>query len=116
MKFRYRGVSHQRYLFQQTVPQSMQILCYRGVVYIQEMPLFASGQSSAVVHSRDNGTQPAAGYESYVQQNQRMGQLYRLYCLGWRNGSLGCFSLLQHWLFSAFVNYRRGYSEGIKCR
>lgn len=47
---------------------------------------------------------------------QRMGFLYKLYCTGWRNGSLKCLPPLQHGLLSIFLYYRRGYSEGSKWR
>ncbi|BAU12404.1 hypothetical protein LEP3755_29330 [Leptolyngbya sp. NIES-3755] len=49
-------------------------------------------------------------------QIQRMGSLYRLYCWGWRNGSLSCFPLLQHWLFSIFFYYRQGFAAGSEWR
>ncbi len=45
--------------------------------------------------------------------NQRMGVLYDLYCLGWRNGSLQYLPPLQHRLLSLFLYYRKGYSEGL---
>ncbi|KAM3108892.1 hypothetical protein [Phormidesmis sp. 146-33] len=44
--------------------------------------------------------------------NERMGFLYKLYCLGWRNGSLNCLPTLQHRLFSIFLYYRQGFAEG----
>jgi len=53
---------------------------------------------------------------SNVMQTQKIGFLYKLYCLGWRNGSLNCFSPLQHWLLSLFLLYRRGFVEGIEWR
>jgi hypothetical protein len=49
-------------------------------------------------------------------QNQKMGYLYKLYCLGWRNGSLRYFSLLQHGLLIIFLYYRQGFAEGLKWR
>lgn len=49
-------------------------------------------------------------------QTQKMGFLYKLYCLGWRNGSLKCFSPLQHGLLSIFLYYRRGFAERAKWR
>ena len=45
-------------------------------------------------------------------QSQQMGCLYRLYCLGWRNGSMKCFNRLQHWCFWIFLYYRQGFAEG----
>ncbi|MDV2997335.1 MAG: hypothetical protein N4J56_007040 [Chroococcidiopsis sp. SAG 2025] len=45
-------------------------------------------------------------------QIQRMGILYKFYCMGWRNGSLKYYSPLQHWLLSIFLYYRRGFAEG----
>ncbi|MEN9518082.1 MAG: hypothetical protein RLZZ381_670 [Cyanobacteriota bacterium] len=47
---------------------------------------------------------------------QRMGFLYRLYCMGWRNGSLKHLSPFQHSLLSIFLYYRRGYGEGSQWR
>jgi hypothetical protein len=49
-------------------------------------------------------------------QTQKMGSLYKLYCWGWKNGSLKCFSLSQHWLLSLFFYYRQGFAEGLKWR
>jgi hypothetical protein len=45
---------------------------------------------------------------------QRMGFFYRLYCMGWRNGSLKHLSPFQHRLLSIFFYYRRGYTEGFQ--
>lgn len=47
---------------------------------------------------------------------QRMGFLYKLYCIGWKNGSLNYFHPLQHWLFSIFLYYRLGYKQGFEWR
>ena len=47
-------------------------------------------------------------------QIQRMGILYKLYCIGWRNASLKDLSPFQHLLFSIFLYYRRGFAEGSK--
>ena len=47
---------------------------------------------------------------------QKMGFLYKFYCMGWKNGSLKCFPVLQHWLLSIFFYYRRGYIEGSQWR
>jgi hypothetical protein len=47
---------------------------------------------------------------------QRMGFLYKLYCVGWRHGSLSYFSPTQHWLLSLFLYYRRGYVAGTEWR
>lgn len=49
---------------------------------------------------------------SRSMQAERMGTLYRLYCIGWRNGSTQHFSPLLHYLLSAFFYYRRGFTEG----
>lgn len=43
---------------------------------------------------------------------QRMGFLYKLYCIGWKNASLQYLHPLQHWLFKIFFYYRIGYREG----
>lgn len=45
-------------------------------------------------------------------QNERIGSLYKLYCLGWRNGSTQPCTLLLHLLLSIFYCYRRGFAEG----
>ena len=45
-------------------------------------------------------------------QAQKMGSLYKLYCWGWRNSSLRCFSLSQHLLLSIFLYYRQGFAAG----
>jgi hypothetical protein len=47
---------------------------------------------------------------------QRMGFLYKLYCIGWRNGSLNCLPTFQHWLLSIFFYYRKGYTEASQWR
>jgi hypothetical protein len=47
---------------------------------------------------------------------QRIGFLYNLYCIGWKHGSLKHLSALQHRLFSIFLHYRKGYSEGSQWR
>jgi hypothetical protein len=47
---------------------------------------------------------------------KRMGFLYKLYFIGWRNGSLKHLPPLQHWLLSIFLYYRRGYNEGFQWR
>jgi hypothetical protein len=47
---------------------------------------------------------------------QQMGNSYKLYCIGWKNGSLGCLTPLQHRLLSIFLYYRKGYTEATKWR
>jgi hypothetical protein len=47
---------------------------------------------------------------------QRMGFLYKLYCMGWRNRSFKHLPPVQHWLLSIFLYYRQGYSEGTQWR
>lgn len=116
MKFCYRGVSYKYNPSQQTVTQLVQMLCYRGVFHIREIRSSDSKQISTVEHSQNDGTQSDVGYRSFEQQNQRMGLLYRLYCTGWRNGSLRFLPTLQHWVLNIFLDYRKGYAEGAKWR
>jgi hypothetical protein len=47
---------------------------------------------------------------------QRMGVLYKLYCLGWRSGSLSDMSPAHHRLLSIFLYYRKGYLAGAEWR
>lgn len=118
MKLRYRGVLYEYYPSQpEAVPQSMRMLCYRGVFYIREMrssnPRLTSTE---VVHSLNDSTQSDVSQRSCAMHIQRMGFLYKLYCMGWRNGSLKYLPSLQHWLLSIFLLYRRGFAEGSKWR
>lgn len=46
--------------------------------------------------------------------SEQMGSLYKLYCLGWRNGSTKTFSPLLHKLLSIFLYYRRGFAAGME--
>ncbi len=97
------------------VSQSVQVLRYRGVSYIREQRSPNLRLTSAeVVYT--NSTQLHLSQRSFVMDAQRMGFLYKFYCMGWKNGSLKCFSLLQHWLLNIFFYYRRGYIEGSQWR
>lgn len=87
-----------------------------SVFHIREIRSSDSKQISTVEHSQNDGTQSDVGYRSFEQQNQRMGLLYRLYCTGWRNGSLRFLPTLQHWVLNIFLDYRKGYAEGAKWR
>lgn len=97
-----------------SVPASVKVLCYRGVFYLREtrsnpnskpVPLrLAQARSGSIqLEGRDGrrGRMP----------REQMGYLYKLYFLGWRNGSLKHSSQLQHWLLSLFFYYRRGFAE-----
>jgi hypothetical protein len=54
--------------------------------------------------------------DSHAARSQQIGFLYRLYCIGWQNGSWQSPSLLQHRLLSIFSVYRAGYTTGFKWR
>lgn len=49
-------------------------------------------------------------------QTERMGFLYKLYCLGWRNGAMQGSPALQYGLLKLFLYYRRGFEEGVEWR
>ncbi len=59
-----------------------------------------------------------AKYRGITYVVEPMGFLYKVYCIGWRNGngSLKRLPPLQHWLLSIFVYYRKGYTDGSKQR
>lgn len=95
-----------------TVPQSTQVLCYRGAFYLQKM----RSSNLEVMHLPNNSTQSDVNNWKYTMHIQQMGSLYKLYCLGWRNGSLKCLPPLQHWLLSIFLYYRRGFTEASEWR
>lgn len=95
------------------VTQSVQVLRYRGVFYIRKLRSSHPKQTNTeVVHLPNDSTQLNVSQRNYPMPIQRLGLLYKLYCMGWKNGSLNCFSFLQHWLLSIFLHYRQGYSEG----
>ena len=97
------------------VCQSVQVLRYRGVFYIREQRSPNLKLTSAeVLHT--SSTQLDISQRSSAMDVQRMGFLYKFYCMGWKNGSLKRFPLLQHWLLSIFLYYRRGYIEGSQWR
>jgi hypothetical protein len=85
----------------EAVPQSMQILRYRGAFYIREM------------RSNDNALSEVS-QESHTKQHRSMGLFYKLYSIGWRNSSIECLPLIQHWVLSIFIDYRKGFAEGYK--
>lgn len=95
------------------ISQSVQVLCARGAFYLREMRAPNLRLTSLeVVHLPNNTKQSDVSNWRCAMAIQRMGSLYKLYCLGWRNGSLKCFPPLQHWLLSVFLHYRRGFAEG----
>ena len=97
------------------ISQSVQVLRYRGVFYIREQRSPNLRLTNAeVVHT--NITQLHLSQRSSAMYVQRMGFLYKFYCMGWKNGSLKCFPVLQHWLLNIFLYYRRGYIEGLQWR
>lgn len=120
MKLCYRGVSyehHERCLFQpKAVSQSVRVLCYRGVFYIQEGRSTHPERTSPEAMRSLNSTQSDFSHRRCVRHPQRMGFFYKLYCVGWRNGSLQLLSPFQHWLLSHTSYYYRGYTEGSEWR
>jgi hypothetical protein len=124
MKFLcYRGVVYKRFqaiidLMQaerfskeELAPQSVKILCYRGVFYLQKIRPKPCSEPVRLTQEH-HSMQLAHSNESWTMQNKQMGHLYKLYCIGWRNGSLKQFSLLYHWVLSLFFYYRQGFAEG----
>ncbi len=100
-----------KHLQSEDVSQSVQVLCYRGVFYVREQKSPNLRLNSAeVVHT--NSTQLDLSQESSAMYIQRIGFLYKFYCMGWKNGSLQYLHPLQHWLFRMFFYYRLGYHEG----
>jgi len=137
MKLRYRGDLYEYYssqpisLEQETVGQiwrsqqlqpkvllqSVWVLRYRGLFYLRDMPSSHPRLSSTEAVPLDDNTQlEDISQDICAMHIQGMGFLYKLYCLGWRNGSLKCLPALQHWLLSIFLYYRRGYTEGSEWR
>ena len=103
-----------KHLQQEDISQSVQVLRYRGVFYIRQRSPNLRLTSAEVVNT--NITQLHRSQRSSAMDVQRMGFLYKFYYMGWKNGSLKCFPLLQHWLLSIFLYYRRGYNEGSQWR
>lgn len=96
---------------------SVQVLRYRGVPYIREIhaidlsrippETLPSLQSGMVIEAVD--------WESAIE-TRPLGFFSRLYCIGWRNGSLQSLSYRRHRLLSCFLNYRKGYAAGREWR
>ncbi len=91
---------------------SVQVLRYRGVFYIREL----TSTKKEVERLPNYTTQSGGSQRSCAMPIQQMGFLYKLYCMGWKNGSLKCFPTLQHCLLNIFLYYRKGYIEGLKWR
>lgn len=103
----------------------MKRLCYRGVFYdypqfsvsnahpIIHCPTLRAGQYDEFVHNEARFNVNDISDWSQSMQCERMGMLYRLYCIGWRNGSTQHFSPLLHYLLSTFFYYRRGFAEAV---
>ncbi|KAM3116173.1 hypothetical protein [Phormidesmis sp. 146-33] len=103
----------------------MKRLCYRGVFYdypqlavsnappIIHCTTLRAGQNDEAVHNEARFNVNNISDSSQSMQCERMGALYRLYCMGWRNGSTQHFSPLLHYLLSVFLYYRRGFAEGV---
>lgn len=105
-----------KHLQPKNVVQSVQMLRYRGVFYLREKRSPNLSLTSAKVEHLLNDSTQKISQRNCVIPNEPMGYLYKLYCIGWKNGSLQCFSVLQHWLLSIFVYYRRGYNQGLQWR
>lgn len=106
--------------FSQSIPlennnPSFQVLRYRGIPYIREVqriPLTAAHSTTVRKHN-SRGEFPD---RTHPVQTQRIGFLYQLYCLGWRNASLQQGSSLKHLLLSFSQDYRKGYTAGSEWR
>jgi hypothetical protein len=92
-----------KHLHPKDVSQSVQVLRYRGVFYVREKRLSNLKRANAKVeYLLNDSTELEVCYGNYAIPIEPMGYLYKLYCMGWKNGSLKCFSILQHWLLSIF--------------
>jgi hypothetical protein len=117
MRLYYRGVLYEYYPSQsesssQSFVQPMRVLCYRGILYIrQEQQLLHLNRIS------DEFTHPSeVSQDNHAARPLKIGFLYKLYCIGWQNGSRQSLPLLQHRLLSIFLLYRTGYTAGFKWR
>ncbi len=104
-----------RYIQPKDVSQSVQVLRYRGVFYIPQR-LSNLRRANAIEYLLNDSTQLEVSQRNCAIPIEPMGYLYKLYCMGWKNGSLKCFPVLQHWLLSIFLYYRRGYTKGFQWR
>lgn len=98
-----------------SVPQSTRVLCYRGVFYLRETHTAPNSEPASLQIVQHHSVQSGQSNER-TMQSDRMGSLYKLYCIGWRNGSIKQFSQLQHGLLSLFFYYRRGFAEAVEWR
>jgi hypothetical protein len=116
MRLYYRGILYEYYPSQpesssQFFSQPIQILCYRGLLYIrQEQQLLRLNRIS------DEVTHLSEVSQDHAARPRQIGFLYKLYCIGWQNGSRQSLSLLQHRLLSIFLLYRTGYTAAFKWR
>lgn len=100
----------------------VQLLRYRGVFYIRLVRVWPvpTGQSvMQPLHRRlglgaDSLSIGATAFSIQISsiETQAMGHLYRLYWLGWKQGSQPFLKRLHHTLLRVFFNYRRGYTAG----
>lgn len=94
---------------------SIQILRYRGVSYIREVQQIPLTAENALMVRKQSSAGEILDRVSPVQ-TRRIGVLYQLYCLGWRNASLQRGSSLRHLLLSLSLDYRKGYIAGSEWR
>ncbi len=95
---------------------TVRVLHYRGVSYIQKIHWLQPSDGHAGNMHLDENNQVIKANGGWTMQNQQMGFLYKLYCIGWKQGSLECLPQVQHWLLRLFLNYRKGYTAGIEWR
>lgn len=103
-------------LASQSAPRSMRVLCYRGVFYLREVRPAPNSEPATLRLTQEQYRSMQLDQRNRTMQDERMGYLYKLYCIGWRNGSIKHFSQLQHWLLNSFSYYRRGFAEGAEWR
>jgi hypothetical protein len=117
MRLYYRGVSYEYYSSQaesssQFTAQPMQVLQYRGTLYIRREHRLLN-----LRRIRNKATHLSeVSQDSHTASPQQIGFLHKLYCIGWHNGSLQSYSPLQHRLLSSLILYRTGYAAGFKWR
>lgn len=87
----------------------MKLLRYRGVFYEYTQPL----KKEVLGRQIEQLNVINWRFAMYIQL---VGSLWKLYHLGWTNGSLKYLSPLQHSLLSIFLLYRKGFVEGSQWR
>jgi hypothetical protein len=98
----------------QAMGTTVRVLRYRGVSYIREIHSVQPTPMNEATYSFTNTKVSKAIDREYAIQTQQVGFLCKLYCIGWRQSSLQRLSLVQHWLLSLFLIYRKGYAAGLE--